>query len=150
MPKFDVTDEAIISAPPTVFYRALLDEYAGVTHWWMPYFEFKPRGDKPMDQEGAIFDIIIHDKMTLKFSAKITKIVEAESIEEEYAGEFVGTGKWTLEPTSDGKTKVQFRVNGETKRLSFVFLSPFVDIGKKHSIVIQKGFKACNSYLCKK
>jgi hypothetical protein len=62
----------------------------------------------------------------------------------------VGTGKWTLEPTSDGKTKVQFRVNGETKRLSFIFLSPFVDIGKKHSIVIHKGFKACNSYLCKK
>lgn len=150
MPKIDVLDEAVIDAPPIVFYRALLNEYSGVTRWWMPYFEFKPRGDMPMDHEGAIFDITIHDKMTLKFSVKITEIVEAKSIEEEYAGEFVGTGKWTFEPTTDGKTKVQFRVNGETKRLSFVLLSPFVDMGKKHSVVIQKGFKACNSYLCKK
>ena len=67
MPKFDITDEAVIDAPPLVFYKALLDEYAGVTHWWMPYFEFKPRGNMPMDHEGAIFDLNIHDKLTQVF-----------------------------------------------------------------------------------
>ncbi len=66
------------------------------------------------------------------------------------AGDFVGTGKWTFEPTSDGKTKVQYRFNATTNRLLFSLVSPFVNIGKNHSDVMQTGFKACNSYLCKK
>ena len=74
---------------------------------------------------------------------------EAKSIEYEVAGDFEGTGKYTFEPT-DGKTKVQFRWNARPKRLSFVLLSPFVDIGKRHSDTMQKGFKALNSYLSKK
>jgi hypothetical protein len=32
----------------------------------------------------------------------------------------------------------------------FVLASPFVDKGKRHSDLIQKGFKALNSYLSKK
>jgi len=34
MPKIDVTDEAVIDAPPLVVYKAILDEFTGVTHWW--------------------------------------------------------------------------------------------------------------------
>jgi phage-related protein len=37
MPKIDRLDEAIIDSPPMLVYKAILNEYAGVTHWWMPY-----------------------------------------------------------------------------------------------------------------
>jgi len=152
MPKYDVLNEAVIDSPPIVVYKAILNEHAGVTHWWMPILEFKLKGDVPIDHEGAIVVVTINPKSRIrsaKFSAKVAKIVEAESIEYEVSGDFVGTGKWTFEP-ADGKTKVQYRINFRLKRLSLILLSPFVDIGKKHSEVIQKGFKACNSYLGKK
>jgi len=150
MPKIDVLDEAVIDAPPMVVYKAILNEYAGVTHWWMPILEFKLRGDMPIDREGAICDITAHGHgATAKFSCKMTKIVEAKSIEEEIAGDFVGTGTWTFEPT-DGKMKVQYRFNVRTNRLLFSLVSPFVNIGKGHSDGMQKGFKALNSYLSKK
>jgi hypothetical protein len=65
----------------------------------MPYYEPKPRGDKPIICEGAIFDVTVHTSGTPKFSEKVTKIVEAESIEVAIVGDFVGTGAWTFEPT---------------------------------------------------
>ena len=142
MPKIDVIDEAVIDAPPMVVYKAILNEYAGVTHWWMPILEFKLRGDMPIDREGAIVDMTIRNRgVTSKVSVKVTKIVEAKSIEMEFAGDFVGTEEWTFEPT-DGKTKVQLRLNGRTNRLLFSLVSPFVNFGKGHSDVMQKGFKA--------
>ena len=112
---------------------------------------FKLRGDIPIDREGAVYDATISptSRMNVKFSAKVTKIVEAKLIEEEIAGDFVGTGGWTFEPT-DGKTKVQVRFNVKTNGLSFSLVSPFVDFGKRNSDVMQKGFKALNSYLSKK
>jgi hypothetical protein len=149
MPEVDVLDEAVIDSPLMVVYKAILDEYAGITHWWMPYRESKPRGDKSIIREGAIVDVTVHGTVTVKFSEKMTKIVEAKSIEVEFAGDFVGTGKWIFEPT-DGKTKVQFQFNARPKRLSFIILSPFVNLGKRHSNVMQKGFKALNNYLSKK
>ena len=151
MPKIDVLDEAVIDSPPMVVYKAFLNELAGVTHWWMPYLELKLRGDMPIDREGAIVDVTNHTQrgVTSKYSWKITKIVEAKSVEVEIAGDFAGTGEWTFEPT-DGKTKVKFRWNARPKRLIIVLVSPFVNIGKRHSDVMQKGFKALNSYLSKK
>lgn len=150
MPKIDVIDEAVIDSPPMVVYKAILDMYAGVTNWWMPYCESKLRGDVPIDHEGAIVDLTVHTSpQKTKFSCKMTKIVEAKSIEEEFTGDYVGTGKWTFEPT-DGKTKVQFRWNARPKRLLIVLFSPFVNIGKRHSDVMQKGLKALDSYLSKK
>lgn len=150
MPRIDVTDEAIIDASPMVVYKAVFREYGGVTHWMMPYFEPKLKGDIPIDHEGAIFDVTLRYGGTAKFSAKLTKIVEPKSVEEEYEGDFVGTGKWIFEPTENGKTKVQFRVNLRTNRLLFSLVSPFVNMEKRHSDVMQKVFKALNSYLSKK
>ena len=146
VPKIDVLNETVIDSPPMVVYKAILNEYAGVTYWWMPTVEFKLRGDLPIEREGAIVDIIAHGNATAKVSVKMTKIVEAKSIEEEVAGDFEGTGKWIFDST-DGKTKVQFRFNVRTNRLLFSLASPFVNIGKKHSDTMQKGFKALNSYL---
>ena len=129
-----------------IVYKAILDEYSGVTRWWLPILEFKLRGDIPIDLEGAIGDMT---SKGAKCSFKVTKIVEAKLIEMDYAGDLVGTGTWTFEPTN-GKTKVQYRSNVRTNKLLFSLLSPFVNIGKGHSDNMQKGFKALNNYLSKK
>gem|GEM_PF-5838468 len=55
----------------------------------------------------------------------------------------------TFEPT-DGRTKMQYRLNVRTNRLLFSLASPFMDIGKIHLDVMRKGFEALNSYLSKK
>jgi hypothetical protein len=55
MPKIDVTDEAIIDSPPLEVYKTVLDEYSGVTHWFMPILAYKLRGDMPI-REGAVVD----------------------------------------------------------------------------------------------
>jgi hypothetical protein len=150
MPRIDVTDEAVIDAPSIAVQKALLNEFAGLTHLFMPYYEFKLRGDTPIDHEGATFDLAVHNSgVTSKLSAKITKIEEAKSIEVEYAGDFIATEKYTFEP-ADGKTKVQLRFNGRTNSLLISFFSPFINLEKGHSDMVQKSFKALNSYLSKK
>jgi uncharacterized protein YndB with AHSA1/START domain len=149
MAKYDFLSEGVIEAPPMAVYKAILNEASGVTHWWMPYCEFKLKGDMPIDREGAIFDIIVHGAGSPKFSAKMVKIVEAKLIEEEYTGDFVGTGTWTFEPT-DGKTKLQYRFNVRTNKLLYSLGSSFVNMEKMHSGMVQKGFKGLNSYLNQK
>ncbi len=152
MPKIDCVDEALIDGSPTVVYQTFLNEFAGVTHWWMPYLEFKLKGELPIDREGAIFDYTVLPKNRFacsKISAKVKAIVEAKFVELEFAGDFVGTEKFTFEQ-SEGKTKVQIRFNARTNRLLASCVSPFVNFGKSHSDIMQKGFKACNSYLSQK
>jgi len=148
MPRIDAFDEAVIDSPPLVVFKAILDEAVGSTHWWMPHWESKLRSGTA-GREGAVFDITIHRTGTPKFSGKVTKIVEAKLVQLEFEGDFVGTGEWRFEP-SDGKTKLSYRWNVRPKRLSFVILSPFIDMRKSHSDVMQKGFQALNNYLSKK
>jgi hypothetical protein len=149
MPRIDVNDEGVIDASPMVVYKAVLNELSGITHWW-PMIVYKLRGDIPIDHVGAISDAAAHNRgVTLRASFKVTKIVEAESIETEIAGDLQGTGTWTFEPIN-GKTKVQYRIDLRTNRLLFSVLSAFVNLGKEHSAEIQKVFKALNSHLSKK
>jgi len=151
MPRIDAIDEIIIDSSPMEVYRAILDEVAGVTHWWMPYMSFKLRGVSPIDRDGAVYDATISptSRLNAKFSAKMTKIVEGKLIEEEIAGCFVGTASWTFEPI-DGRTKVQHRFNARTNGILYSLFSPFVNYRKNHSDLMQKGFKALKSYLNKK
>ncbi len=151
MPKIDVTDEAIVDALPIEVYNAVLDMYAGNAEWVPSTTVYKLRGDKPCLCDGSIVDMSIRDgRVAFNVAGKFTKLVEAKLIEEEISGAFVGTGTWTFEPTKDGKTKVQYRFNAKTNKLLFSLVSPFVNIGKKHSEMMQQEFKRCNSYLCDK
>ncbi len=151
MPKIDVTDEGVINAPPLEVYKAVLNMYAGNAQWSPPTTIYKLRGDLPALSEGSIVDMTFHDGMvTFNVSGKFTKIVEPTLIEEEVSGAFIGTGTWTFEPTKDGKTKVKYRFAARTNKLLFSLASPFVNIGKRHSDIMQSQFKACNSYLCNK
>jgi len=150
MTRIDVTDEAVIDAPPRAVYRAILNEYAGATQLFMPYIKFEPRENTPIKNEGAVIDVTVYPAggMNARFAARLTKLVEARLIEEEVSGDFVGTGTWTLEPT-EGKTRLRFRFNVKTNKASMSLLSPFVNYEKRHSDVMQKGLKACNNYFCK-
>jgi hypothetical protein len=152
MPKMFASDEAIINGPPLQVYKTILNEYGGVTHWWTFVQESNLRGSIPIDREGAVVDIIIHSERargTPKFSYKLTKMVEGQSIDVEITGDIAGTGKWTFEPI-DGKTKAKFEWSVKPQRLLYVLLSPFVNMGKIHSDVMQKGYKALNDYLSTK
>ena len=150
MPKFDVTDEFVIDAPPNAVYKALLDEFAGSTHLFMPYYECKIGGDRPIDNEGAIFDLAVHNgRMTSKLSCKITKLVEAKTIEVNYDGDILATEKYTFE-SMNGGTKLKLRFNGKTNSVLVSLLSLFVNIGKGHSDMMESGFKALNNYLSNK
>jgi hypothetical protein len=62
MPRIDVLDEAVIRSPPMVVYNAVQNEAAGGHTLWMLYLESRPRGNMPMDREGAIFDITVRNK----------------------------------------------------------------------------------------
>lgn len=146
MPKIDVVDEAIINAEPSTVYKPLMDEYEGVTSWWMPHWEAKPRGNVPFSQLGGIVDVTVHRTGTPRFAVKSTEIVKDKFIKTMYfEGDFLGEGEWALEPL-DGK-KVQFRLNVKTNNLLFTFVSPFVNIGKIHSDVMLKGFIGLNKFL---
>ncbi len=149
MPKIDVTDEGVVNATPLVVYKAVLNEFAGITHWW-PMVNYKLRGSIPLDREGAISDATAGNRVIkIKVSFKVTKIVEAKTIEMDIAGDLVGTGKWTFEPTN-GKTRVQYQFKVRTNSLLFSLISPFGNLEKGHSDEVQKVFKALDSYLLKK
>jgi uncharacterized protein YndB with AHSA1/START domain len=152
MPKVDVTSEAVMDNSPMEVYKALMDEISGVTSWWMPHMKYQLRGDVPIDHEGAVFDAIINptSRMNAKFSAKVTKIVEGKLMEDDISGCFIGTGKWTFEPTEDGKTKVQFRINARTNGIIYSIFAPFGSYENNHRDIMEKGFKALNSYLSKR
>ena len=151
MPRLYACDEAIINGPQSSVFKAILDEYCGMTNWGMPYQESKPRGTIPTNREGAVVDIIIHSERargTPRFSYTFTKITEPESIELQIAGDIVGKGVWTFEPIQ-GKTKVRFVWDVKPNRLIYILLSPFIDMAKIHSDVIVKGYTGLNEYLQK-
>ncbi len=147
MPKFDVSDEAVIDAAPVTVFKIILDELSGVTHF-MPGYEFKPR--TPMDHEGGTSDAKASSHgIAAKFIVKVKRIEKDKSIELELSGDLTGTEQWTFESV-DGKTEVKIRLIGVTNKLLFTLLSPVANIGKIHSESMQKGFKAINSSLSNK
>ena len=106
MPKIEAFDEAVIDGPPDVVFKAILDEAAGVTHWWMPHWESKIRSETPIIKEGAVFDMTVHRTMTSKFSGLVTEIIEGEMIKTEFSGDIEGMGEWKFIP-ENGKTRLQ-------------------------------------------
>lgn len=132
MPKFEVVTQGVISAPPMAVYKAVMDEYSGVTHLWLPDLEFKPRDGNPMDLVGSICDSTARSHgLTGKFSEKVTGIEPAKSIAFDISGDFTGTETWTFEPEEEGKTKAMVVWKGASNKRLLSLVSPFVDIGKE-------------------
>jgi len=147
MARYDVVDEGIIDADCSTVFNAYVDEFRGITHWWMPLWQGKPRGDNTIIQRGSVIDIRVNHKGPAKFAAKATEFVEDKLVNVEFfEGDFIGTGEWTFEPI-DGKTKVRFRWKVRTNGLLTTLVALFINMGKAHSEVMQEGFKSLNRHL---
>ena len=145
-----VVDEAIIDADPSVVFKALIDECNGLTHWWMPSLEAKPRGGKLNGEEGSIIDLTVHRFGTPKLLVKIAKAIEGRALTwEVFEGDSLGVGEWTFEPIAPGKTKVIFRWDVVPKRLLYR-LFPSSMLGRVHSGVMRAGFEGMNRYLSRR
>ena len=140
-------DEVVIDADPATVAKAITDEAAGKTHWWLPLWEAKQRGDIPPNQVGGIFDITVHGRRgTVKFTAKTTEIKENMARVEYVEGAFRGEGIWTFEPV-DGKTRLRFRWRVRPSGWLLRLLAPFIDIGQSHHEVMKAGFEGLNQYV---
>ncbi|MDY6904714.1 MAG: hypothetical protein SWH61_08505 [Thermodesulfobacteriota bacterium] len=147
--KYDITDEAIINASPDLVFNAIIDEACGKTSWWMPYLSFKPREESTCSI-GDLIDVVLHGKYPLKFTAKTAEVKRNEMIIGSYIeGAFAGEYVWTLKDLGD-KTKISYRWRVNPKGFLLRMIAPFASIEKKHSAVMQAGFKNLNKFLAQK
>ena len=148
MSEIDVVDEAIIDADPATVAKAITDEAAGKTHWWLPLWEAKQRGDIPPDQVGGIFDITVHGRRgTVKWTDKTIEVTENMVRLESFEGAFRGEGTWTFEPV-DGKTRLRYRWRVRPSGWLLRLLAPFIDIGgRSHHETMKAGFEGLNQYV---
>jgi|GEM_PF-636726 len=150
--KYDVVDEAIIDAEPSVVFQAMSDEVTGVSKWWMPHWEGKIRDNEKKVQVGSIIDIIIHKHGKQKVAAKCIEMIENKYAKFHYfEGAFIGIAEWNFEPIN-GKTKVRFRWNVVIKYSSLLgkLILRFINLGKVHSDVVQHGYRGLNRYVTQK
>ncbi len=101
-------DEAIIDADRAAVSKAIIDEAAGRTHWWLPHWEATPHGDIPPGRVGSMFDVTVRSGVTVRFTAKVVEINDARMRVEYVRGAYRGKGTWSFEP-EDGKTRLRFR-----------------------------------------
>ncbi len=141
-------DEAIINASPERVFNAVLDECAGITHWWMPLYEIRPRAGAPSKKIGMVSDVILRGMSTLRFSWTLARMAEGRSIEVAYNGDFLATGEWVFEPV-EGKTRVKYIWKGRPNKLLLSIGFMFMDTKKVHSDAIQRGFKGLSDYICR-
>ena len=142
-------DEAVIDASPENVFNAVLDECAGVTHWWMPMYEIKARANTPLRRTGMVSDVVLHGVSTLRFSWTMSKITDGKSLEVKYNGDFDATGEWAFEPI-DGKTKVKYTWKGRPTKLLLSLAFYVMDMKKLHSEAMQNGFKGLNDHIQKR
>ena len=146
-PEFDVHDEALIDADPMTVFHALVDEVRGVTRWWRPHFEAKPRNPDQFGQVGSIVDVQIRWIVRPRFSARVREAEAGRRFRVEFfRGAFVGKGDWSFEPAGEG-THVQFHWLVRSNQWRYSLASPFVDFGAIHTKVVQAGFKGLNAHV---
>lgn len=147
MKTYSAVDEAIIHAAPSVVFRALLDECAGVTHWWAPHVRVTPVSDPPFDHVGATARSAVRDGVTAHFLWRIAAIEPDRLIRIEYAeGDLVGEGTLTMEPVAEG-TLLRYDWHTQTNSWRAHILAPILDMGKRHSAVMERGFEGLDAYL---
>ena len=147
MKKYSAVDEAVIHASPSVVFRALLDECAGVTHWWAPHVRVTPLSDPPFDHVGATARSAVHSGVTVHFLWRILAIEPDKLIQIEYAeGDLVGVGTLTLEPVPAG-TLLRYDWHTQTNSWAAHILAPILDMGKRHSHLMVLGFEGLDAYV---
>lgn len=150
MPKYDVTDEGIINGSPDVVYNAVIDEANGKTSWWLPHLSSRLRTGDSYGRVGAVVDMTVFTKPSVKFAAKTVEVKKNELIRVNYVGgAFRGEGLWRFEDLG-GKTKVSFRWRTDLSGLLMHILGPFFPVAKNHSAVMKGAFNGLNKFLAGK
>jgi uncharacterized protein YndB with AHSA1/START domain len=146
MPSYDVTDFAIIDAPPERVFRALADEYSGVTHWWKEV-ECQQLGDIPFGQVGAVCLSTVRNRGVARFKWRTSEIISDHYMRFEYFdGDLEGFADVRLEPLGEDKTRLEYRWRVKTRGKASI-IGPLLNIKKRHSEVMRSGFAKLNEVL---
>lgn len=149
MKRYSATDEAVIHARPPEVFRALLDEFSGVTHWWAPHVRITPVSDPPFDHVGATARSAVHSGVTVYFLWRIAASEPDRLIRIEYVeGDLVGVATLTLEPTHGG-TLLSYEWDTRPVSWRARLLAPILNMGKRHSEVMRRGPEGLEAYLSK-
>jgi hypothetical protein len=154
MTRYDLVDEAVIAATPEEITAALGDEYAGRSHWWLPYLRARALSDASNLGVGDVYDITVNSKGRVDRRAGSAvlryRIVESEpagrSVSECVGGDFRGRMETTLEPVDAGRTRIRVRWQMDPHGLMRLF-ARFVDLTSGHSTVMQEGFRGMERYV---
>lgn len=154
MTTYDLLDEASIVASPAEIVRALLDEAAGRSHWWLPFVRMRQRGDKPPTEIGAIVDFTINGDGplgqrlgTVRFSGRVTVFEpERRLLMDYFEGDFRGTAEWTLQPVDATHTRIATRWMTDPQG-GMRLWTRFVDVPASQSKVMQEGFRAIERFV---
>jgi len=148
--EFDVTDEAVISAQPSVVYAALLGEFEGETGWWRPWAAFRRRSERATGEVGAVHEITSrHRSRPVVFVMKTVEIRKNELIRARYVeGAFRGEGLWKLTAQENG-TNVSYRWRVRPKGLLPWVIALAFDAPKAQSEIMKAGFRALERHLAR-
>lgn len=153
MAHYKTDDAAIIHAAAAEVWAALLREFAGETHWWLPELEFRPLQQPATPAVGTEIEVIPHVRgerwlpFSLAFVARVVDLVENERLVAEYVrGAYRGRGEWLLEPVDEG-TQLRMRWQVGSHGLLPTLSGLAVDAGSIHSQMMQTGFRRLDAVL---
>lgn len=154
MAKYDIVDEEIIAATPAEIIRALEDEAAGRSQWWLPTTRMRQRGTGPVTEVGTVLDITINSRGhldrrwgTARFTGRVTAVEPQRRIVVTYFdGDFRGTAEWTFDPMDEEHTRIAMhwvtRPHGAMRLWVILF-----DVPRHHSMVMRQTFRAIEGYV---
>ena len=152
MGRYDTDDQALIRAAPAEVWAALLREFGGETHWWLPELEFRPLQRPAVPAVGTEIEVVPHVRgerwlpFSLAFVARVVELIEDERLIVEYVrGAYLGRGEWLLEPV---KEATRLRMRWQVKSHGMATLSGLViDAGAIHSQMMRSGFRRLDALL---
>ena len=79
MHKYDIIDEAVVTAPPKAVWEALVAELRGAAQFWVPHNTFSA-GPVPPERVGGETEVTVHAKGVdkggpkFRFTARTTAV----------------------------------------------------------------------------
>ncbi len=147
MSKYDVTDVAVVNASRETVFNAIADVFDGRADWWSPHLTSKIRTGNSSREVGAVFDITVNDTIRLRFTGNTIEAQRPEMLSVRYvSGDLRGRALWTFDEL-DGKTQIRLQWQADPSSLMLKIVSLFVSVGKRHSVVMQKGFAQLSAYV---
>ncbi len=157
MTKYDISNEAIITATPAEIVGAFLDEAAGRSQWWQPFVRMHQRGSRPLPEIGAAVDITVAGESrldqlwsTVRFSERVAAFdPDRRLLLEIFAGDFRGTEEWTVDPVDAEHTRLATRWRTDPQG-AVRLAARFVDVPGSYSKVMREGFRAIERFTAEK